>query len=65
LQKGRIDICQSANSCFLYAVLYTFSVGGTLHAAMVNDLSEAAGVLKASFQSVMCMHVGREESFDE
>lgn len=54
LEKRRIDICQSANSWFLYAVLYKFSVGGTLD-AMMNGLSEAAGVLQTMFQAGLCM----------
>lgn len=33
LEKGRIDICQSANSWFLYAGLYEFSVGEALDGA--------------------------------
>jgi len=63
LEKRRIDICQSANSWVLYAVLYKFSVGGRLDAAMVNNSSKAAGVLQTMFQAVLCVRVAREEGF--
>lgn len=55
LEKRSIDICQNTNSWFLYAVLYKFSVEGTLDATMVNDLSEAAGVLQTTFQAPLCV----------